>query len=134
MNVGHAASSASGALLRPSVENSTPPKLPDGTGMLFLGKNDQRCVLYMRNTYVPLGAAWFYSNGTLAEHLRPMTPLSEKYEWSQSDQIRYELEVDPDFFANNGFDRPGQTRIDVDAIRSAVEARGFSPDEYAPLA
>merc|ERR1719162_2361366 len=70
---------------------------PENKGMLFLYPGEDRRVLYMRNTYIPLDAGWFSGDGTLQE-VQQLKPLDETYRYSKSDRIQWGLEMNLGYF------------------------------------
>jgi len=71
--------------------------MADTEGMLFIYAQPQRVGFYMRNTTVPLSCAYIDSAGVIRE-IYDMKPLDETSITSQSDQIRYCLEVPQGWF------------------------------------
>ena len=66
--------------------------LPQNEVLAFIHPGPGRRVLYMRNTYIPLQAAWFTADGTFRE-VQTLTPLDETYMWTQSDDVQVGLEA-----------------------------------------
>ena len=80
--------------------------IPDGTGMLFVFKKDQKIAFWMKDTPTPLSIAFISASGEICE-TRDMTPFSEaSVESSQS--VRYALEVPQGWFKKNNIG-PGCT-------------------------
>ena len=75
-------------------------ELVDGTGMLFVYRNDTRRVFWMRNTRLSLDAAFVTSDGRIDE-IVPLEPLSEAHVTSRR-PVRYVLEVPRGWFAARG--------------------------------
>ena len=65
--------------------------IPDGTGMLFVFKKDQKIAFWMKDTPTPLSIAFISASGEICE-TRDMTPFSEASVES-SQPVRYALEV-----------------------------------------
>jgi len=114
-------------------KNSSHPCLPDNEGMLFLFPENKKQVLWMRDTYMPLDAAWFSQDGVLLEKVGKLQPLDETWVWSTSHNVRFELETNQNFFDENNLNRPGEVKLDVNKIREAVISRNYDPDVYVPL-
>ena len=80
--------------------------IPDGTGMLFVFKKDQKIAFWMKDTPTPLSIAFISASGEICE-TRDMAPFSEaSVESSQS--VRYALEVPQGWFKKNNIG-PGCT-------------------------
>jgi len=73
--------------------------IPEGTGMLFIFKRDEKLSFWMKNTPTPLSIAFINSNGEILE-IRNMTPFSRK-SVNSSEPIRYALEVPQGWFERN---------------------------------
>jgi uncharacterized protein len=80
--------------------------LPEGTGMLFVFKNDQFLSFWMKNTYVPLTIGFFDNHKKLLEmkdmepHLGPV-PDDKLPRYESSLPARYALEVPKGWFKKN---------------------------------
>ena len=70
--------------------------IPEGTGMLFIFKRDEKLSFWMKNTPTPLSIAFINSNGEILE-IRNMTPFSRK-SVNSSEPVRYALEVPQGWF------------------------------------
>jgi len=97
-------------------------------GMLFLYTNPQQRVLWMKNTHVPLDAAWFTNDGVIREvaHLKP---LDLTYRWTDRDDIVMGLELPGGFFERNRLNAT-TLHIDKKALSAALKSRGFDPLPY----
>ena len=73
--------------------------IPEGTGMLFIFKRDEKLSFWMKNTPTPLSIAFINSNGEILE-IRNMTPFSRK-SVNSSEPVRYALEVPQGWFERN---------------------------------
>ena len=76
-------------------------------GMLFALPDPQQASFYMRNTRVPLTAAYIDVNGKLLE-LHDLQPLNETPVYSRNSNIHYVLEMKQGWFARKGV-LPGVT-------------------------
>ena len=77
--------------------------IPEGTGMLFIFKKDEKLSFWMKNTPTALSIAFISSTGEIRE-IRDMTPFSlASVESSYS--VRYALEVPQGWFAKNNIGR-----------------------------
>lgn len=103
--------------------------LDENAGMLFLYKDSAKRVLYMRNTLIPLDAGWFTHDGTLKEVMQMSTPMDETWRWSQDSDIQWGLEMNLDWFKHMGV-KPGEVKLDMDALRIAISSRGYNPSDY----
>ena len=80
--------------------------IPEGTGMLFIFKKDEKLSFWMKNTPTALSIAFISSTGEIRE-IRDMTPFSlASVESSYS--VRYALEVPQGWFKKNNIG-PGCT-------------------------
>ena len=73
--------------------------IPEGTGMLFMFKRDEKLSFWMKNTPTPLSIAFINSNGEIRE-IRNMTPFSRE-SVNSSEPVRYALEVPQGWFERN---------------------------------
>mmetsp|Transcript_54342 Transcript_54342/g.119183 ORF Transcript_54342/g.119183 Transcript_54342/m.119183 type:complete len:190 (+) Transcript_54342:64-633(+) len=109
--------------------------LPENSGMYFMYTTDEKRVLYMRNTKIPLDAGWFSADGVLHEvmHLKPM---DESWVWTQATNMRFGLEMEAGWFAKHGADpaapgyacgnSDGCVRVDTQALAKALQTKGYS--------
>mmetsp|Transcript_61799 Transcript_61799/g.180608 ORF Transcript_61799/g.180608 Transcript_61799/m.180608 type:complete len:229 (+) Transcript_61799:78-764(+) len=102
--------------------------LADESGMLFLYTRPSRRVLWMKNTLVPLDAAWFTSDGVLRE-VQHLLPLDLTYRWSDREDVSMGLETPQGYFQKHGF-TPGSLKLDLAALSAALLERGFNPKEF----
>jgi uncharacterized membrane protein (UPF0127 family) len=75
-------------------------KLPPHEGMLFVFEAPASVCFWMRNTYLPLSAAFVGDDGTIV-HIAQMQPLSEATHCTPV-PVRYVLEMNQGWFANRG--------------------------------
>jgi len=80
--------------------------IPEGTGMLFIFKKDEKLSFWMKNTPTALSIAFISSTGEIRE-IYDMTPFSLASVQS-SYSVRYALEVPQGWFAKNNI-KPGST-------------------------
>ena len=73
--------------------------IPEGTGMLFIFKRDEKLSFWMKHTPTPLSIAFINSNGEIRE-IRNMTPFSRE-SVNSSEPVRYALEVPQGWFEKN---------------------------------
>lgn len=102
--------------------------MPDDHGMLFLYPDSHQRVLYMRNTFIDLDAGWFSPAGKLLE-THKLNKLTETYRWSTSSDVQFGLEMNVGWFAQHHVE-PGQVQLDLEALASSIQARGFDPSKY----
>jgi uncharacterized membrane protein (UPF0127 family) len=76
-------------------------KLEENEGMLFVFPQAKKVGFYMRNTTVPLTAAYLGSSGVIME-LHDLEPLNETPVEAQSELVRFVLEMPRDWFKVNG--------------------------------
>lgn len=71
--------------------------MPEEEGMLFIFANPHRTSFYMRNTTVPLTAAYIDPDGAILE-LVELNPLVETPVEAKSDNVQYVLEMNQGWF------------------------------------
>lgn len=96
-------------------------------GMLFVYAKPQQMNFWMRNTPTALDIGFFDPDGVLFE-VYPMQPFDETTVSSRSANVKFPLEMNQGWFAQNGI-RPG-AKLDLKALAAAVKARGFEPRQY----
>jgi uncharacterized membrane protein (UPF0127 family) len=89
-------------------------EMPQHEGMLFVFEDPSRLCFWMKNTLIPLTAAFIADDGTIVnlENMKPQTLDSH----CSAKQVRYVLEMNLGWFAKKGL-KPG----------SKVTGRPFSP-------
>lgn len=89
-------------------------EMPQHEGMLFIFENSSRLCFWMKNTLIPLTAAFIADDGTIVnlENMKPQTTESH----CATKPVRYVLEMNQGWFAKKGV-RPG----------SKISGRPFSP-------
>jgi uncharacterized membrane protein (UPF0127 family) len=89
-------------------------EMPQHEGMLFIFENSSRLCFWMKNTLIPLTAAFIADDGTIVnlENMKPQTLDSH----CSAKPVRYVLEMNQGWFAKKGV-KPG----------SKVIGRPFSP-------
>ena len=75
-------------------------EMPEMEGMLFFLGVPQRASFYMRNTTVPLTAAYIDGEGTILE-LHDLKPLEETPVPAQADNIEFVLEMNQGWFTRH---------------------------------
>ncbi len=75
--------------------------LAENAGMLFVFGQPHRASFYMKNTIVPLSAAYVDPEGVILE-LHDLEPLKEDPVPAGSDQVQYVLEVNRGWFVRHG--------------------------------
>jgi uncharacterized membrane protein (UPF0127 family) len=76
-------------------------EIGENEGMLFVFGRPHRASFYMRNTVVPLSAAYIDPNGAILE-IRELKPLEEAPVTAGSDQVQFVLETKLGWFEKNG--------------------------------
>jgi uncharacterized membrane protein (UPF0127 family) len=89
-------------------------EMPQHEGMLFIFENPSRLCFWMKNTLIPLTAAFIADDGTIVnlENMKPQTLDSH----CSAKPVRYVLEMNQGWFTKKGV-KPG----------SKVTGRPFSP-------
>ena len=111
--------SASGLMHRESLEPNE--------GMLFIFPEPRQASFWMKNTPLPLDIGFFDAEGLLLE-VRQLHPFDETLVNSHGDNVLIAVEMARGWFRENRV-RPG-ARLDLDAVREAIQARGFDPAGY----
>jgi hypothetical protein len=96
---------------------------PD-VGMIFIYRSTQRMSFWMHDTPTPLDIGFFTADGTLVE-VYPMLPYDEKTIASRSQDLKFALEMNLNWYRDNGV-KPG-AKLDLKALTAAVKARDFLP-------
>ncbi|HTX67061.1 MAG TPA: DUF192 domain-containing protein [Opitutaceae bacterium] len=96
-------------------------------GMLFVFAAPMPLNFWMRNTPLPLDIGYFSPAGELKE-IYPMYPYDETTVGSRDRHLLFALEMRQGWFAANGV-RPG-ARLDLAAVKAALQARGAAPADY----
>lgn len=96
-------------------------------GMVFVYEKPQQMHFWMHDTPTPLDIGFFDSQGVLVE-VYPMQPFDETTVSSRSSDIKYPLEMNQGWFAQNGV-RPG-AKLDLQALKQALRDRGFDPHKF----
>ena len=75
-------------------------KMAENEGMLFVFPRPHRTAFYMRNTIIPLSAAYIDGDGTILE-IHDLKPLDETPIEAGSDKVQYVLETPQGWFKKN---------------------------------
>ena len=75
--------------------------LKDNSGMLFVYPKQVLCKLWMKNTYIPLSAAFIDNDGMITQIVYMKKTNSAKI-YSSNKKVRYALEVPLGWFKKNG--------------------------------
>eukprot|EP00747_Dinoflagellata_sp_TGD_P164495 gnl/TRDRNA2_/TRDRNA2_184493_c0_seq1.p1 gnl/TRDRNA2_/TRDRNA2_184493_c0~~gnl/TRDRNA2_/TRDRNA2_184493_c0_seq1.p1 ORF type:complete len:242 (-),score=57.34 gnl/TRDRNA2_/TRDRNA2_184493_c0_seq1:156-881(-) len=102
--------------------------LPNDVGMLFLYTEARKRVLWMKNTYVPLDAAWFTPDLVYRE-VHALIPEDLTYRWSDREDIQFGLEMPEGWFRRHHL-QPDTVRLDREALANALENRGFQAGQF----
>jgi uncharacterized protein len=96
----------------------------EDTGMLFVYPLPARGRFWMKDTPADLDIAFIDREGRILQILR-MRALDTEATVSESDQVKFALEMRSGWFADSGI-RPG-AKLDLYGVVNALRARGFSP-------
>jgi uncharacterized membrane protein (UPF0127 family) len=99
-------------------------QLANGEGMLFVNPLPVRARFWMKDTPADLDIGFFDREGRLLE-VRVMRAQDTAVTESQSDQVRFALEMRQGWFAESGI--AVGARLDLYEVVNAVRLRGFSP-------
>lgn len=103
------------------------PGLGANDGMLFIERYPRQLSFWMQNVSFPLDIGYFNADGVLQE-IHPMYARDTKQVTSASRELKYALEMNLGWFAAQGV-KPG-AKLDVPAIKAAIEARGFLAERW----
>lgn len=98
--------------------------LPEGEGMMFVQPQPVRARFWMRDTPSDLDIGFFDREGRLLE-VRTMRAQDTEVTESQSDQVRFALEMRAGWFADSAIGVGA--RLDLYELVNAVRDRGFNP-------
>ena len=99
-------------------------------GMIFVYLRTQQMSFWMRNTPTPLDIGFFTADGVLRE-VYPLYPFDETTVRSRSHELAFAVETVQGWYESAGI-KPGD-KIDLDAVRAAMEARGFDLNKFETL-
>jgi hypothetical protein len=93
-------------------------------GMLFVYPLPARARFWMKDTPADLDIAFLDREGRILQ-IRSMRALDTEATVSESDKVKFALEMRQGWFAEAGI-RPG-AKLDLYSVVNALRARGFSP-------
>lgn len=96
--------------------------LADNEGMLFVFGVPHRASFYMKNTYLPLSAAYIDPEGIILE-IHDLQPLDETPVEARSDQVQYVLEMRQGWFERHRIGPGALVRTELGSL-SEVFGRG----------
>jgi hypothetical protein len=76
--------------------------LPENQGMLFVYREPTRITLWMKNTYIPLSAAFLDEEGRIINIARRMEPHDETTRHAAAAPAMFALEVNAGWFERHG--------------------------------
>jgi hypothetical protein len=101
--------------------------LGNDQGMLFAYREPTQMSFWMRNTPLPLDIGFFTREGELRE-IYTMLPYDEAPISSRSNALQFALEMNQGWFS--GHDVKRGAKLDMTALRKALEARGLDPEDF----
>jgi uncharacterized membrane protein (UPF0127 family) len=104
-------------------------KLTDEEGMAFMYESETQMRFWMKDTPLNLDIAFIARDGTVLE-VKTMTAGDTETTASSSDQVRFAIEMRAGWFGHFGV-KPGD-KVNLEDIRSALQARGFDPKRFVP--
>ncbi len=104
-------------------------QLPDTEGMAFLYERAQRVSFWMKDTPLDLDIAFVSAEGVILE-VRTMRALDLTSVESKSDVVRLAVEMPAGWFERQGVG--AGARVDLEAVRRGLSARGFDSARYLP--
>lgn len=96
-------------------------------GMLFAYPQPQALSFWMRNTLIPLDIGYFDGKGVLKE-IHQLYPNDERAVRSVGRDLQYAVEMNQGWYRDRGV-KPG-AKLDLEALKKALEARGFEPRAF----
>lgn len=99
--------------------------LPENEGMLFVYPDADQRAFWMKNVPVDLDIGYFNSAGKLLE-VYTMQANNTASVYSNSDDIRFCLEMNRDWFKKNKILPENNASLDLDSIREAMRERNFT--------
>jgi len=96
--------------------------LAENAAMLFAFAMPHRAAFYMRNTTVPLSAAYIDPDGVIVE-IHDLKPLDETSVEASSDRIQYVLEVKQGWFSRHNVSTGAVVRLPQGALREVFRRR-----------
>jgi hypothetical protein len=90
--------------------------LAENAAMLFPFTVPHRAAFYMKNTTVPLSAAYIDPEGVILE-IHALHPLEERSVEAASDQVQFVLEVNQEWFARHGISTGAVVRTPQGSLR-----------------
>ena len=90
--------------------------MPENEGMLFVFARPQRTAFYMKNTRVPLSAAYIDPDGIILE-IHDLQPGDETAKPASTDQVQYVLEVNQGWFKRHNLGVGATVRADEGTLR-----------------
>jgi uncharacterized protein len=97
-------------------------EIGENEGMLFILPFPQRASFYMRNTHVPLSAAYIDAEGTILE-IYDLQPLNEQPVYSKSEKIHFVLEMKQGWFDKNQVSIGTAIRTEYGTLRETFTRR-----------
>jgi uncharacterized protein len=91
-------------------------------GMLFVFERPHRASFYMRNTLIPLSAAYIDGEGTILE-IHDLKPLDETPVEANSDKVQYVLETPQGWFKRNSIAIGTVIRTERGSLQEAFFAK-----------
>ena len=97
-------------------------EMGESEGMLFVFARPYRASFYMRNTKVPLSAAYIDPEGRIAE-IHDLQPLEEQPVYANSDRIQYVLEVKQGWFERHKIPVGALVSTEVGSLADTFQMR-----------
>jgi len=98
-------------------------EMGESEGMLFVFGQPHRAQFYMKNTLVPLSAAYIDPSGVIAE-IHDLKPLDESSVPADTDQVQYVLEMKQGWFTRNHISTGAVIRTEFGALGDAFRHQG----------
>ncbi len=93
--------------------------MPEDHGMIFVFDPPEKVNFWMKNTYIPLSAAFISEDGIVVKKA-DMEPLSEKH-YSPDVPVQFVIEVNQGWFKTAGLRVGSRIKPDLDEIMEAAE-------------
>ena len=92
--------------------------MPENHGMIFVFDPPEPVSFWMKNTYIPLSAAFVAEDGVVVK-IADMQPLSETHHAPDVD-VQFVIEVNRGWFKKAGLGVGSKLRLDLDKIQDAA--------------
>jgi len=96
--------------------------MAENEAMLFVFARPHQAAFWMKNTYVPLSAAYIDPEGTILE-IHNLKPHDTNSVFAASDRIQYVLETPQDWFSRHNVRTGAVVRTEIGSLRQTFFSR-----------